>query len=141
MVQVFLWGIIADESSHGYSQSSVVFIEWLMSSERWICVFRLGSCVLLYTKNVLLAMDPDLDNCLIILPSVTFGLFLHYLVTKKKKGGGHLSVQTYYGCQSTLMHLYCWSKYTCCDHFCTHMSDFICTMRRKVHFVLIFIEA
>ncbi len=38
-----------------------------------------------YTKNVLLAMDPDLDNCPIILPSVTFELFSHYLVTKKKK--------------------------------------------------------
>ncbi len=88
-----------------------------------------------YTKNVLLAMDPFLDNCPIILLSVTFELFLHYLVTKKKKGGGLLSVQTYDGCHSPLMQIYCWSNYTCFDHFCNQMSNFICAMRRKVCFV------
>ena len=116
-----------------------------MSSESRICVLETWFLFAVeamderdcwvYIKNVLLAMDPDLDNCPIILPSVTFELFSHYLVTKKKKGGGHLSVQTYDGCQSALMHLYRRSKYTCCDHFCTQIGDFICAMRRKVCFV------
>ncbi len=65
-----------------------------MSSESRICVLETWFLFAVeamderdrrvHTKNVLLAMDPDLDNCPIILPSVTFELFLHYLVTKKK---------------------------------------------------------
>ncbi len=65
-----------------------------MSSESCICVLDTWFLFAVeamderdcrvYTMNVLLAMDPDLDSP-IILPSVTFELFLHYLVIKKKK--------------------------------------------------------
>ncbi len=109
-------GIIADGSATGYSWSNVNFIDWLMSSESCICVLETWFLFAVeslnerehkaYTKSVLLAMDPHLDNCPIILSSVTFELFSHYLATKKKKGGGHLSVQTCDGCRSALMHMY-----------------------------------
>mmetsp|Transcript_13153 Transcript_13153/g.27837 ORF Transcript_13153/g.27837 Transcript_13153/m.27837 type:complete len:92 (+) Transcript_13153:350-625(+) len=84
------------------------------------------------TKDMILVMDPHKDNCPLNLNLVTFELFLQFLVTKKKKGGGDFSAQSYDGCCSALMHMFCCSKYTCTDHFSENIVDFICAMRRKI---------
>ena len=135
-------GIIVNRSAMTYAQSNVVFVEWLLESECRLNVLETwyllrveglspSKCRSL-TKDMMLVMDPHKDNCPLSLNLVTFELFLQYLVTKKKKGGGDLSAQSYDGCHSALMHMFCRSKYTCTDHFSENIGDFICTMRRKV---------
>ncbi len=88
-------GIIADGSAGNYSWSNCVFIEWLMSSdshldvvETWflLAVEEMNDRELrIYTKKLLLSMDPHKDNCPLILDKLTFEMFSHYLVTKKER--------------------------------------------------------
>ncbi len=84
------------------------------------------------TKDMMLLMDPHKENFPLNLNLAMFELFLQYLETKKMKGGGYLSGQSYDGCHSTLMHMFWCSKYICTDHFSENIRGFICAMRRKV---------
>lgn len=71
----------------------------------------------------MLLMDPHKDYCPLILNAATFELFLHYLMTKKKKTGRDLYVQAYDGGLSALMHMFWHSKHTCFEYFTDHIGD------------------
>ncbi len=94
-VCVVMRGIMADGSAENYSWSNCVFIEWLMSLESCLDVFETWFLLVveeindrkqrIYTKKLLLSMDPHKDNCPLIWDKMTFEVFSHYLVTKKRK--------------------------------------------------------
>ena len=46
------------------------------------------------------------SNYPIILKKITFNLFLHYLTTRRNKGGGFLSKASYSGVRSAFVHMY-----------------------------------
>ena len=58
-------------------------------------------------KLALDRMNKTYSNSPIILQNITFKLFLHYLTTRRNKGGGFISKASYSGVRSTFVHMYC----------------------------------
>ena len=57
-------------------------------------------------KDALDAVNKASNNCPIILPSLTFNIFSHYLTTRRKKNNCYLEKTTYGGIRSALTHLF-----------------------------------
>ena len=57
-------------------------------------------------KYALDAVNKLSDNCPIVLPSLTFNIFSHYLNTRRKKNKCYLKETTYGGIRSALTHLF-----------------------------------
>ena len=57
-------------------------------------------------KDALDAVNKSPNNCPIILTSLTFNIFSHYLTTRRKKDKCYLEKNTYGGIRSALTHLF-----------------------------------
>ena len=57
-------------------------------------------------KDVLDAVDKASNNFPVVLPSLTFNIFSHYLTTRRKKNKCYLDKTTYGGIRSALTHLF-----------------------------------
>ena len=59
-----------------------------------------------FCKDALYAVNKASNNCPIILPSLKFNIFSHYLTTRRKKNKCYLEKTTYGGIRSALTHLF-----------------------------------
>ena len=83
-------------------------------------------------KLALDGMNKTYSNSPIILQKITFNLFLHYLTTRRNKGGGFLSKASYSGVRSVFVHMYCMSGDTMPKEFNIEISQFMSGMNRTV---------
>ena len=64
------------------------------------------------------------------LQKIFFNLFLHYLTTRRNKGGGFLPKANYSGVRSVFVHMYRMSRETMPEEFSIEISQFMSGMKR-----------
>ena len=77
-------------------------------------------------------MNKTDSNSPIILQKITFNLFLHYLTTRRNKGGGFLSKSSYSGVRSAFVHMYRMCGETIPEEFKIELFQFTSVMKRTV---------
>ena len=83
-------------------------------------------------KDALDAVNKASDNCPIILPSLTFNIFSHYLTTRRKKNVSYLEKTTYGGIRSALTHLFRMSGQEMSSTMMKKMSQFMSGIQRTI---------
>ena len=76
-------------------------------------------------KDALGAVNKASNNCPIILSSLTFNIFSHYLTTRRKKNKCYLDKTTYGGIRNALTHLFRSSGQEMEDTMMKEMSQFM----------------
>ena len=83
-------------------------------------------------KLALEGMNKTDSNYPIILQKITFNLFLHYLTTRRNKGGGFLSKASYSGVRRAFVHMYCMSGEKMPEGFKIELSQVMSGTKRTV---------
>ena len=143
--------VVASKSESKYKNDSTTFILWLYDNQDlrgeflqdWFVTQLIEKEVIdantkgrkkmrVICKIYLDGMNKIDSNYPIILQKITFKLFLHYLTTRRNKGGGFLSKASYSGVRRAFLHMYCMSGGTIPKEFNIELSQFMSGMNRTV---------
>ena len=83
-------------------------------------------------KDALDAVNKASYNCPIIIPYLTFKIFLHYLTTRRKKNKCYLKKNTYGGIRGALTHLFRMSGQEMENTIMKEMSKFMSIIQRTI---------
>ena len=143
--------VISSSSQYGYSYMNTNLIVWLLQNEAYHYMLepwyieemrdlserkRKG-----VTKKMVENLYEEEDRCPIILSSLTFKVFSHFMATRKlsekhrkirKTKSSYLAASTYDNYRSALMHLFRMSKYEVPDVFVKQLRQFMSGMRRRI---------
>ena len=83
-------------------------------------------------RSAIEAIHKGSNNCPIILASLEFNVFSHYLTTRKKEDGTYLSKSAYNGIRSSLQHLYRMSGQVMSAEMTKDLAHFMAGLKRTI---------
>ena len=136
--------VIARSSHASYATKNIPFVLWLLHSNEFRALLEPWFLDIVQglddvetrrkTKEILVDMQADADNCPVILSALTFEVFSHYLTTRRPQRAGVvvLSFASFSAHRSALMNLYHITKYEMPACFSKLLSQFMSGMKRKI---------